>query len=298
MDAHRTALLAAALVGVALGAGGVVAWTRGPSPAADARPAEELRAEMARLREALERETFARQVLEARLSLLERDWDAAGPGPRAPGGAPVLGAEGPPGETVAEGGDPDVAAAGPEQGGAFAAAVEADDPDARPWFDADALVELGMSDGEVERLREIWEQHQLERAYVRTEAIRGGYERSRRHRREQIALEMAFRDELGDETYDRVLYATGRPNRTVVRDVLSQSAGRAAGLEPGDVIWRYDDSLVLLPHELQRATAAGRPGELVPLEVLRDGELERLFVPRGPLGARIQRERISPEAGG
>jgi S1-C subfamily serine protease len=109
---------------------------------------------------------------------------------------------------------------------------------------------------------------------------------------------MAFRDELGDETYDRVLYATGRPNRTVVRDVLSQSAGRAAGLEPGDVIWRYDDSLVLLPHELQRATAAGRPGELVPLEVLRDGELERLFVPRGPLGARIERERISPEAGG
>jgi hypothetical protein len=56
--------------------------------------------------------------------------------------------------------------------------------------------------------------------------------------------------------------------------------------------------LILRPEELQSASAGGSPGELVPIEVLRDGEPLRLFVPRGPLGARIERKRVPPDAGG
>lgn len=53
----------------------------------------------------------------------------------------------------------------------------------------------------------------------------------------------------------------------------------------------------LIRRELRRATAGGRAGETVPIEVLHDGEILRLFVPRGPLGARVDHERISPTAG-
>ena len=42
------------------------------------------------------------------------------------------------------------------------------------------------------------------------------------------------------------------------------------------------------------ASASGRKGENVPIEVVRDGKLLRLFVPRGPLGAKLAKERIAP----
>jgi S1-C subfamily serine protease len=93
-----------------------------------------------------------------------------------------------------------------------------------------------------------------------------------------------------------VLYATGKPNRAVVRDTLSRSAAREAGVEPGDVVWRYDGNLVLHPRDLQRATASGVEGELVPVDVIRGGERVRLYVRRGPLGALLERKKVSPDA--
>ncbi|HKJ24451.1 MAG TPA: PDZ domain-containing protein [Myxococcota bacterium] len=287
--------LLAALAGLGVGAGVVLAWARGPGVSRPPASADEVHAELARLREDLERETFARQILEGRLELLERGRvSSRGSGGRVRGSAADApasdeGAD----EAAAEASSADEVA---PRGAGVAAAGEG--PEARPWFDDASLAALGMSETEIERLRRIWEEHELDRAYVRDDAIRGGYERSRRHREAQRALEASFREELGDETYDRVLYATGRPNRAVVRDVLGQSPAGAAGLERGDVIWRYDGALVLRPEELQRATAAGRPGELVPIEVIRDGEPVRLFVPRGPLGVRVERERLSPDLGG
>ena len=69
-----------------------------------------------------------------------------------------------------------------------------------------------------------------------------------------------------------MLYSTGHPNRVAVREVISGSAGDSAGLLRGDVIVRYDDQLVLSPGELRDATTQGRAGELVELEVQREGE--------------------------
>jgi hypothetical protein len=284
-------ILIAALAGLAVGAGMVAAWPRGPATSqSPAKPADDLRAQIAQLREDLVRETFARQVLESRLALLEHDGWASEP--RAPAGGSATGEPGE--DEPAEAGDGGAVAL--STGGRPAAAADSE-RGARPWFDETALAELGMSDSEIESLREIWEQHVLQRAYLRDEAMRDGYNR-RRQRNEQIALEASFREEIGDDTYDRMLYATGQNNRAVVRDVLSRSPANASGIESGDVIWRYDGNLILRPGELQRATAAGRPGELVPVELVRDGELVRLFVPRGPLGVLLLSERVSPSLGG
>jgi hypothetical protein len=286
VEGARTSLVALLVVAAAV-VGALVARPRAESPLGADREAE-LRAEIARLREDLERETFARQVLEGRLALIEREtWPPAAGAPRRPvedGEAGAASAE--PDERA----ERDAAVAAPG-----VAAAEAADEE-RPWFDTGALAETGMSAPEIERLQRVWEAHQLELAYARDEAIRGGYDR-RQRRTERFDLQRAFREELGDEGYDRVLYATGQDNRAVVRDVLGQSAASGAGIERGDVIWRYDDQLILHPRELRSATAGGRAGETVPIEVLRDGEILRLFVPRGPLGARVDHERISPTAG-
>lgn len=286
-------ILIAVLAGLAVGAGVVAAWprVRDSRPGAVA-PADDLHAEIAQLREDLERETFARQVLEGRLALLERRGWASTPGAPAGRSTTEEATDDEPAE-AADGGAVDTAGSVGDE----SPAEDASESGSRPWFDENALVALGMSTSEIESLRQLWEQHELQRDYLRDEAMRDGYNR-RRQFREQVALELAFRQDVGEDTYDRMLYATGQDNRAVVRNVLSQSPARAAGIEPGDVVWRYDGQLILRPDELRRATATGRPGELVPIEVMRSGDLVRLFVPRGPLGARLAGERVSPVSGG
>jgi S1-C subfamily serine protease len=97
-----------------------------------------------------------------------------------------------------------------------------------------------------------------------------------------------------------VLYSTGHPNRVAVREVISGSAGDSAGLLRGDVIVRYGDQLVLSPGELRDATTQGRAGELVELEVQREGESAplRIFVPRGPIGITLAPTAVQPAPAG
>jgi hypothetical protein len=166
----------------------------------------------------------------------------------------------------------------------------------RTGFDAAALVAAGLDPRRAEALRERWEDHELEKLYLRDQAAREGWMISPRHRSEQNALTTQLREEIGEDDYAALLYATGAPNTIEVTDVLARSPAREAGLETGDEILRYDDARVFRPNELRLATAAGEPNEFVSIEVMRDGRpiVMRdgrpitLRVRRGPLGVLLQ----------
>ena len=115
-------------------------------------------------------------------------------------------------------------------------------------------------------------------------------------RRENFDLEAGLRAELGDE-WDAYLYATGKENRLQLNEVLADSAASAAGFEKGDLILSYDRQRIYNPGELRRASAACGVGAYVAVEVVRDGNLDTLRAPCGPLGVlvdHVQRPPVAP----
>jgi membrane-associated protease RseP (regulator of RpoE activity) len=94
-----------------------------------------------------------------------------------------------------------------------------------------------------------------------------------------------LRNELGDDTYDRYLFASGRPNRVRVRGVMEGSAAEMAGLSGGDIVISYGSKRVFNFDDLRRLSYQGQPGESVVMEVRgADGSISQLVMPRGPLG--------------
>jgi hypothetical protein len=175
---------------------------------------------------------------------------------------------------------------------------EGDDPDVeqesaqgrRRGLDVDALVAVGFSPDTVRSYKERIDQIELERLYLRDLAAREGWLDTPRFREESRDLTRAVREnraEFGEEFYDWMLYTSGHPNRVRVDEVMDGSAAADAGLVPGDVILRYGQQRIFSPAELREATADGTAGEATAVAVLRDGQETQIYVPRGPLGIRI-----------
>ncbi len=187
-----------------------------------------------------------------------------------------------------------LAAPRPAGGGA---AVEPAAPRESPWFDDASLRAAGIAADEIARMRERFEELELEALTLRDRATREGWLATPRFAQEARALEelrQALRGELGDDRFDWYLYAQDRPNRVEIRDVLHRSPGAEAGLQAGDLVLRYDGVRVFALEELVRATAAGRFGEQIAVELERGGEPIRAFVRRGPLGVRLGARRVRP----
>jgi membrane-associated protease RseP (regulator of RpoE activity) len=118
-----------------------------------------------------------------------------------------------------------------------------------------------------------------------------------RFRREYDELaneEMSLREELGDDDFDRYLFANGRPNRVKAITVMIGSAAEQAGMKDGDFILTYDEARIFEWGELKDATTEGELGEYVTVDIMRDGQLSSLWVPRGPLGVRLGMTRVAP----
>ena len=159
-------------------------------------------------------------------------------------------------------------------------------------FPAEQLIKAGFARADVEAYRERIDGIQLERLYLRDQAAREGWIDTPRFERASRELEQVLRDtrdEFGDELYDWTLYATGRPNRVRIAEVMDGSPAAEAGLEAGDILVRYGERAVFDPVELRQATRGGDAGESTAVEVVRNGERRRVFVPRGPLGIRLNR---------
>jgi hypothetical protein len=160
------------------------------------------------------------------------------------------------------------------------------------WFDEASLEALGVSPREIQRLRERFEDAQLEELQLRDEATRDGWTNSARYFDELHELWQGVRNDLGDEAYDHLLHASGRNNRVLVGAVSAGSPAEAAGLRAGDIILRYDGSAVFSTYELRVAMDEGADAS-VPVDVLRGSKELRVWVPQRLLGARLHYVRRS-----
>jgi hypothetical protein len=250
--------------------------------------------EIAALREALALERETRLALEVELAELRaraEQAEARGAGAPAPGPEPAVDAAGSPAAAPAAGAGAALASA-PELPAELA-------PEAGPAgnrrFDERKLEAFGLAPGEAERLRERFEQAQMDELYLRDQAAREGWLRRPRFQMARHRLQRELREEVGDESYDLMLYASGEPNRVQLAYLLDPSPGRAAGLQDGDVLLRYDGRRIFTGQELQNATRSARRGSQVAVDVLRGGEEIRVYLPAGPVGAQLEPTTLLPE---
>jgi len=174
--------------------------------------------------------------------------------------------------------------------------AEADGPRS-PTFDPKLLIAAGFSSSDVERFRARVSEIELERLYLRDQAQREGWLDSPSFAMESSRIEQelaGLRGEFDEGLYDWMQFAEGRPNRVTVTEVLPGSAADSAGMRPGDLLVRYDERLVLSPAELSTATSAGKTGTQVEVELQRNGETLRVFLPRGPIGVKLEPRSVAP----
>ncbi len=263
-------LACAAAVGLAWGFAGERPATAARSRAPDTSALPALRAELAGLRDQIALERAARDTLARELEDV-RDELAA----------------------LRAGTEPVASPPRPGRGRGRANAASAS------GLDEDALLEAGFALDRVDELRRRLDAIDLERLRLRDRANREGWLQSPRYFDEYRALADPLRetrDEFGDEHYDWALFASGRPNRVEIVDVMAGSPASDVGLEAGDRLVAYAGQRVFGPGELQESTGQGRVGESVAVDFVRDGEERRVYVPRGPLGVRIQPASERPPA--
>ena len=120
----------------------------------------------------------------------------------------------------------------------------------------------------------------------RMEMLERRYERSlNAEEGSTLSARDALRQDLGDDVYDRYLFATGQRNRVTVNEVIATSPGEQAGLKAGDTILSYAGERVFNMGELIRKTREGTPGETVPVQVQdENGNQSLIYIPRGPIG--------------
>lgn len=93
-----------------------------------------------------------------------------------------------------------------------------------------------------------------------------------------------LRSSLGEADYEDYLQSMGQPTAVMVQEVLGSSPASRAGLLAGDQLVSYGGTRVFSMTELRSQSMQGRTGEDVVIEIMRDGTLMQLTMPRGPLG--------------
>jgi C-terminal processing protease CtpA/Prc len=165
------------------------------------------------------------------------------------------------------------------------------------WFNEQALIDAGVDPATAKSLKSRYETQELEKLYVRDQAMREGWFGSRRYRDELEKLDAqlnGLQKELGDDAYAAYLYATGQSNRVVVQSVLANSTANLADIRPNDQITRYGDQKIYNWRDLRNATTQGDVNEFVTVELIRDGKPIEVSVQRGPLGIRMDSVSIAP----
>lgn len=162
----------------------------------------------------------------------------------------------------------------------------------------DKLLNSNIPLDTIQRIEQQIGQNRLARLQLRDQAIREDWIDSPEYFEKEQQLPGAtdgIREQFGDRIFDQYLYASGRPNRVLVREVYSGTAANDAGIEPGDIILSYASQSIFSMGDLQQATTEGNSGESVLIEVLRDDLPFSTSAPRGPLGISMTIKRIEPE---
>lgn len=163
------------------------------------------------------------------------------------------------------------------------------------------LSAAGFSPRQVEVLRRREAEAAMQQIALDDRARREGWINSPRYFEEANKLASApdaIRAELGDDAYDRYLFAGGNPNRITVSNVIETSPAQQAGLRAGDVIKTYGGERVFSARQLVELRSAGASGQSVTVEVIRDGQLVHITMPRGPMGVQTRPDIVDPNATG
>ncbi len=171
------------------------------------------------------------------------------------------------------------------------------DAGARIRSSVQVLIDAGISEDQAVWIQERLDEIDLQQLYLRDRAIREGWlnkPRYQNERREYLNAVDKLRPEVGDDAYDRLLYALGRTNRVVVRDTMQHSSASAYGLQAGDHIIEYDGQRVFDSSELSSLVTQGSAGVMTLVRVERGGTTHDVYLPRGPLGIRMIAERVVP----
>jgi hypothetical protein len=165
------------------------------------------------------------------------------------------------------------------------------------WINTQALLAAGLDEFQANKIRDIYENVEMERLYLRDRAVREGWIGDERYRQEREQLDArleTLRDELSDKEYDAYLFATGRPNRVIIESTLRTSPARDAGIKTGDSVIRYNNIRVYTWADLRNATTQCPTDSMVEVELERNGQRQRAFVPCGPLGVRLDNTSVQP----
>ncbi len=162
----------------------------------------------------------------------------------------------------------------------------------------EALIETGIPTEQAVLIQSRLDEYDLKQLYIKDRASREGWLNTARFRKEQRQAQNAYRElrsEIGDDAYDRMLYALGQANRVVVRDIIQNSSAEQYGLQANDRVYEYDGQRVFTGQELNDlVTQGGDAGALVLVRVQRDEQQLDFYLPRGPIGIRLASSRELP----
>lgn len=227
--------------------------------------------EMRELKQLLQNEISARQALQQKFEVLSRQLNEFETNMQFFVGAKDS-------EHVANDNEPDVSGA--------------DDN----WFNEQALIDSGMASTRASELKAYFEQLEIERLYLRDQSIRESWDRQK-YRDARLTLankEDDLKNQLNESEYNAYLYASGQANRVAVTSVLASAQAGIAGIMPGDHVIRYDNQRIYNGFDLREATSGGNIDDTVALEVERNGEIIQFYLPRGPLGIRMNSVSVAP----
>ncbi len=163
------------------------------------------------------------------------------------------------------------------------------------------LAASGFTPQQIETMRRREAASQMQQVELDDQARREGWVNTARYYQELNNLTSGadtVRRDLGDDAYSRYLFASGRPNRVTVSRVIATSPAEQAGLQRGDAIRSYDGERVFSTQQLVNLRSAGDKGMPVIVEVIRDGELMQIWIPRGAMGIQTRPDTADPNAPG
>ena len=161
----------------------------------------------------------------------------------------------------------------------------------------EALIETGIPAEQAARIQARLDEYDLKQLYLQDLASREGWLNTARYGKEQREARNAYQElrlEIGDDAYDRMLYALGRTNRVVVRDIMQNSTAEQYDLRANDRIIEYKGKRVFTSQELNALVTQGTTGAPVLLRVQRDEQQLEFYLPQGPIGIRLATSREQP----
>jgi hypothetical protein len=161
----------------------------------------------------------------------------------------------------------------------------------------EALIATGIPAEQAALIQARLDEYDLKQLYMKDRASREGWLKTPRYNKELRQTRNAYRElraEIGDDAYDRMLYALGRVNRVVVRDIMQNSTAEQYGLRANDRIVEYDGQRVFTSQELNTLVTKGTAGALVLVRVQRDEQQLDFYLQSGPIGIRLAPNRELP----